>query len=135
MQSSIASARCDSMESETDLDLVKVAAEETFREDFLVDTKRMASLTLALKLCRNPTGKCLVSLFRPKLKIPAPSSPPPCLSMTVGLSFTSGLKLTRLLDFLVISTLQNHRNPSPWLRIICLEKCACSEIFDLLTEN
>lgn len=100
----MASARCESMESETDLDLVKVEveAEETFREDFLVDTKRMASLTLALRLCRNLTGKYLVSLLRPKLHIPAPPSRPPCLSRTVGLSFTSGLKLTRLLAFLDI---------------------------------
>ncbi|KAL0555643.1 hypothetical protein IC582_009597 [Cucumis melo] len=99
----MASARCESMESETDLDLVKVEAEETFREDFLVETKRIASLTLALRLCRNLTGKYLVSLLRPKLHIPAPPSPPlPCLSTTVGLSFTSGLKLTRLLAFLDI---------------------------------
>lgn len=97
------------MGSETERDLTK--EEETLREELLLmEINRMALTTLARRLCRNLTGEINSDSFGSrKVHIPMtlflpPETlvPPPCLRNIVGLSFTSGLKLTLLLAFLDI---------------------------------
>lgn len=109
MQSSMASARWESIGSDTERDLTK--DEETFREDDLLrDIKRIVPTTLACRRSRNLTGEnseSLGSLLKLQIPMtlflpPATLVPPPCLRKIAGLSFTSGLKLTLLLAFLDI---------------------------------
>jgi hypothetical protein len=111
MQSSMASARWESiMGSETERDLTKDEETSTLREDLLLmEINRMALTTLACRRCRNLTGENPESFGSRKVHIPMtlflpPETlvPPPCLRNIVGLSFTSGLKLTLLLAFLDI---------------------------------
>lgn len=104
MQSSIASARWESIASTSDLDLAKLLDEETLREDFLlIDTNCRTLATLAPRRLSSLAGKNLELLGSLKQKIlatlflfPATLFPLPCLRRMVGLSLTSGLKLTRL---------------------------------------
>jgi len=104
MQSSIASARWESTASASDLDLGKLD-EVTLREDFLpMGTKRRTLATLAPRRLSSLAGENFEVLGSLKEKIPAiffllpPTLVPlPCLRKIVGLSFSSGLKLNRLL--------------------------------------
>lgn len=112
----MASARWESMGSDTECERGK--DEETLREGLLLmDIKRIAPTTLACRRCRNLTGENSESLGSLKLQTPmtlflppATLVPPPCLRKIVGLSFTSGLKLTLLLAFLDIGYLFQAKN-------------------------
>lgn len=117
MQSSIASARWESMDSASDLDLAKLE-EETLRELLFMETKRSALTILAPRRLSNVCGENLEVLGRLKLKMATMTLfllrlvwLPPCLS----LSLMSGLKLTRLLAFLDIVMLI-ERKGSGWGR-------------------
>lgn len=102
--------------------------EETLREDlFGVETKRRALATLAPRRLSKLPGENLELLGTLKLKIPtmtrllfpADLVLPPCLRKTVGLSLTSGLKLTRLLALLDIFELarefQGKKKEKKWV--------------------
>jgi hypothetical protein len=73
-------------------------------DSFLMDTKRRTLATLALRLLSSLAGENFEVLGSLKVRVPAifflfpPTLVPlPCLRKIVGLSLTSGLKLTRLL--------------------------------------
>lgn len=114
----MASARWESIGSTSDLDLVKLD-EETLREDLLLmDMKRKALTTLSPSRLRNLAGEKLELLGSLKLQItatlllcPEALLQPPCFRSIVGLSLTSGLKLTRLLALFDIADLQFKRGP------------------------
>lgn len=111
MQSSIASARWESIDSASDRDLGRLE-EETLREEFpRMDTKRKAPATLAPTCLKKLAGEKLDLSTSLNVKIPTTTllrllplvvALPPCFTNNLGLSLTSGLKLTRLIVLLDI---------------------------------
>lgn len=118
MQSSTASALCESVGSDKERDLTKVDEEETFLDDLLLmeTTLTVALATFAPSRNRNFTGENLGSFGNRKVQLPIilflfPNTLPlrsPCLRKKVGFSFTSGLKHALLL-FVDICEWENGR--------------------------
>ncbi|XVF55121.1 hypothetical protein PTKIN_Ptkin06aG0010800 [Pterospermum kingtungense] len=103
--------KTSSQDSASDRDLGRLKEEEeTLREEFLgMDTKRKAPANLAPTRLNKLAGENLELSTSLNVKIPTTTLllsplvlplPPPCFRNNVGLSLTSGLKLTRLLVLL-----------------------------------
>lgn len=109
MQSSIASARWESIDSANDRDLGRFE-EETLRIDFLlIDNNRKALTTLSPRRLNNLAGEkdLLTSLnvniatTTTLLLLPLLLPLPPCFSNVFGLSSSSGLEITCLIVVLL----------------------------------